>query len=459
MRAPAASLRARVLEPLLDLYHGRATRDWLPAVERRLALSAREAAAADARAVRALLVHAYRTVPFYRRRMDACGFDPREARLPADLACLPPLERDDIAGDPDALLSRAWRGRPLVEATSGGTTSTPVPFLQPQDALWRKNAAAVALRRRLGWQPGDRVAVLWGAAGDLPPPPRGRWGRAKARVRQLLEPTLWLPSSDLAPAPLAAHAEALRAHRPAVLQAYPSAADALARQVLAEGRACPIPRVVLTAETVFPAQRARIAEAFGAHVHSFYGAREVGWIASECPEHAALHLNTDGIHLETDADGRLLVTDLVNRAMPLIRYAVGDRGRLADRPCPCGDPRPVLAELHGRVTDMFPLPSGKRVPGVLCDIRNYQLVDGVVETQLIQHDLHSLEVRWVAAANFRPEHLDALRRFLDGCFDGELAYRFVRVPRIEPEPNGKVRTCRSYVDPGSGRATRREVHA
>ena len=67
-----------------------------------------------------------------------------------------------------------------------------------------------------------------------------------------------------------------------------------------------------------------VEEAFDRPVTNRYGCEEVSLIACECEEHDGLHLNADGVYCEVMADGRLLVTDLTNRAMPLIRYQVGD---------------------------------------------------------------------------------------------------------------------------------------
>lgn len=445
LRDPWSPLRRHILEPLLRGWQGRHARAYVADVSRRLSLPRHAMARAQGTALREILLHARNTVPLYAERMAAAGFDPATMTDPAHLARLPALTRSDVAERAADLLSSAYRGRPLVEARSGGTTSKPVPFMQPEASVWRKDAAAHVLRARMGWRIGDRAAGLWGAVEDLPTDPVGTLRRAKSAVLGLIERTLWLPAADLSDDRLDEFTDTLRAFRPKALQAYPSAADLLARRVLAQGRQLPIPLVLLTAETVFPAQRERIAAAFGGGVHSFYGAREVGWIASECTQESRLHLNTDGIHLEADDDGRILVTDLVNYAMPLIRYAVGDRGRLAEGSCPCGDPRPVLAALHGRVNDVFVLPSGRRVPGSICDVRNYQLVDGIVETQLVQDVVERLEVRWVAGPNYEPENLETLRAWLDETFDGELAFDFKRVDRIEPEPNGKTRYCISHV--------------
>lgn len=442
---PWTPVRGHLLGPLLDAWYERRTRAYVPDVARRLALPRRAQRRAGLEALRHLLSHARDTVPLHRERMASAGFHPAALRDTAGLATLPPLTRRDVAERAADLLSSAYRGTDLVEARSGGTTSTPVPFMQPRAAIWRKNAATALLRRSLGWQAGDRTVLLWGAVEDLPGTPRGLVQRTKASVLDAIERVLWLPAADLSDETLDGFVHAIRRFRPVVLQGYPSATDLLARRVLAAHEPLEVPLVLLTAETVFPAQRERIATALQARVHSFYGAREVGWIACECVEEKRLHVNTDGIHLESDEEGRLLVTDLVNRAMPLIRYVVGDRGRLSDEPCPCGDPRPVLAELHGRVNDVFVLPSGRRVPGSICDVRNYQLVDGIVETQLIQDVRDRLTVRWVPGPTFREADLDTLRRFLDDTFGGELTYAFERADRIEPEPNGKTRYCISKV--------------
>jgi phenylacetate-CoA ligase len=61
--------------------------------------------------------------------------------------------------------------------------------------------------------------------------------------------------------------------------------------------------------------------------------------------------------------GDLIITDLLNRKFPLIRYRIGDRGRLLDRRCSCGAPFPLMDYVKGRISDAIVLPSGDRIPG------------------------------------------------------------------------------------------------
>ena len=62
--------------------------------------------------------------------------------------------------------------------------------------------------------------------------------------------------------------------------------------------------------------------------------------------------------------GAVLVTDLLNGAMPLIRYRIGDMAAWADGPCPCGRGLPRLERVAGRVTDFLVGADGRLVSGV-----------------------------------------------------------------------------------------------
>ncbi|MFO0931731.1 MAG: hypothetical protein U1E39_03375 [Planctomycetota bacterium] len=442
-----APLRGAVLKPLVARLRGDRVFDHVRGFRRQLELPGEAQRAETFARLKALLQHARDTVPFHARRMAEAGFDPSRMTSVADLAALAPLRRAEIQERPREMISTRYDPERLVVHRSGGTTSEPVPFFQTRECIEQKNAAAVALRARMGWRRGYRAAYLWGASRDGPDLRQDRLRRAKDFVLgRLVEGAIFLPAGDLSDARLDAHIDALRRFRPAVLQGYPSATDLLARRAAERGVPLRVPMVVLTAEPTLPAQRARVGETLDAEVFTFYGARECGWIASECPEEHRLHVNTAGVHVEALDDGRLLVTDLLNLAMPLIRYEIGDRGALDPVPCPCGDPRPVLARLEGREVDVFLLPSGRRVPGVLADVRGLGFdAHGILDAQFVQERIDRLDVRWVAGPDFRPEDLDDFRAAVSDLFFGELDVVLHREERILPGPTGKVRHCQSKV--------------
>lgn len=115
--------------------------------------------------------------------------------------------------------------------------------------------------------------------------------------------------------------------------------------------------IFTTSETLLPSQRRLIEKAFGCEVYDEYGCREAGPMACECAEHSAYHVQSENVVVEfvrnceqvaPGETGAILVTNLHNYAMPLIRYDIGDTGRPSDDACPCGRGLPLINSLEGR---------------------------------------------------------------------------------------------------------------
>ena len=153
---------------------------------------------------------------------------------------------------------------------------------------------------------------------------------------------------------------------PNVLSGPPQALRLLAREK-AKGRLSASPkRIVSYGETLWPDVRAEIAKAFGCRVDEIYKCTESA-IAMPCGE-GRLHVNEDLVLLETlDENGRevapgrpctrLLVTDLVKRSCPIIRYELNDIVTISKESCPCGSHFRVIESIQGRLDDLFWLPS------------------------------------------------------------------------------------------------------
>lgn len=438
----------RIVQPLLLRWRGEHMFRYVAEYERRFRMSAEGLRRRQLRDLRRILVHAYDTCPFYRRRFDVAGVNPRRAPLPEALYDIPTLARADILANVDDLRSTAYDKDRLLTRKTGGTTNVPIPFFQDRDASARKEALTIVFRRQLGWEPGMRQAWIWGAAQDLPAKQRPPFQAFKEdMVIRHVERTLLLDAGSLGPAECDEHIAKLREFQPQVMQGYPTAVDLVARRLLERGETIDIPVVLLTAEPVMPAHRERIAAAMNANVVTFYGSRENGWIAVDHPETKEMLINSAGVFLDTDPEtGEVFVTDLLNRGMPLIRYEIGDRATLSDEPARCGDPRPVLASVDGRTADVVVLPSGKVVPGLVADYRGLVLdPHGLVDVQLVQSEIGVMDVYYVPAPEFREESLRVYIDRMDRIFYNELEWRAHPVERIEPGPNGKIRCIISKV--------------
>ncbi|MBK9953023.1 MAG: phenylacetate--CoA ligase family protein [Candidatus Competibacteraceae bacterium] len=132
--------------------------------------------------------------------------------------------------------------------------------------------------------------------------------------------------------------------------------------------------VIATSMMLLEPERQVIETIFNCQVTNRYGCEEVGLIACECEQHEGLHLNIDHLIIEflkddgTEAafgeEANIVVTDLINHGMPLIRYKVGDLGVSSNRKCACGRGLPLMERIVGRQADFLKGPDGSLVAGV-----------------------------------------------------------------------------------------------
>jgi len=102
-----------------------------------------------------------------------------------------------------------------------------------------------------------------------------------------------------------------------------------------------------TSEKIYDHYHKETNEAFGLKIVSEYGSAESGIIAFECPL-GNMHVNEETCILEI-IEGRAIVTNLVARSFPTIRYDLGDYVSLSSEICECGRAHKVISEVTGRV--------------------------------------------------------------------------------------------------------------
>jgi phenylacetate-CoA ligase len=169
------------------------------------------------------------------------------------------------------------------------------------------------------------------------------------------------------------YVETINRYRPHFIKGYAGSLYEIARVVRRHKLSVHRPKFLYSsAEMLRDFMRRDIEDAFGAKVYDFYGSREVGPIAGECDE-GRRHIFTFNNHVEIvdhaggplpeGESGRILVTNLHNYSMPLIRYEIGDIGSMSTSLCPCGSQLPHLIELKGRITDHFKRRDGTLIHG------------------------------------------------------------------------------------------------
>ena len=413
-------------------------------------LSPGEIRALQLERLRRLLDHAYWNCPFYRERFDRAGLYPGDVETLEDLRLVPILEKRDLQERRNWLVARGWPAYDLILNRTGGSTGAPLTFYLSRDRKCSRAAATVRHNRWAGWDAGDKVALLWGAPRD------GADGwRARLR-RRLLERSLFLDAGHITEAKLRAFHHALQRFRPRVLLAYAQAAVLLARYLRSHGLTPYRPHALVTsAEVLEPEQRALLEDAFGCPVFNRYGCRETSVVASECPAHDGLHVMAEGVYVEVvrgnepaeDGEpGAILLTDLLNYAMPLIRYRVGDVGAWQPGACRCGRGLPRLRSVAGRVTDFLVGTDGRLVSGPFLSLYLVGQRPGLGQVQIRQERAGEAHYRIVPPhGRLRDADLEFLRAGTRQYLGEGARMSWEVVAELPAEPSGKFLFCRSTV--------------
>jgi phenylacetate-CoA ligase len=389
--------------------------------------------------------HAVRHVPYYRELARRNGIPERFQTLSQFVESVPLLSRNTVRENVQQFLSeQAGHGGWI---RTGGSTGLPTP------CYWGRESRQRMLRTKYRhfdmWDVGifDRVAVLWGHGASFAPGLSGRLARLRIPIEDKLRNRLRLSVYHLGSSDLRQYLRQIERFRPAAIQAYSTAAYMLAQEALETGFHCSsLKLVVVTAEPAYTHMVEAIEKAFQVPCAIEYGSSECGFLAGETPERT-LRTRDDAAFLETlpGHNGKfdIVVTGLINRAFPLIRYAIGD---VTDAPLN----RPetgfgILENVLGRANDVLVCRSGRvlhpsflqsavdmSLPGVR-SYRAHQNRDGHVNVQL---ELDNNR-RPVATATFK-------RRFEEQL--GGYTVNISIVDKIPTSPAGKHRWVFSDMD-------------
>lgn len=402
------------------------------------------------------LLHAHEHVPYYRRVLSQAGVVERGTVRLERFADVPILEKATLREHFDELRADDADPRGLRTNTTGGSTGEPVRFLQDRAVHDWKMATKILFNAWAGIRPGARTLLLWGSEKDL----AQRAGSIASRVGAWLRDEIALNAFHMTEADMRAYTETYNAFRPELVLAYAQSIYQWARFIDDAGLKVVPPEAIMTSATnLEPDMRATIERVFGARVFDRYGSREVGDIACENGDgmgmlvsprtHLVEIVDASGNPVPAGEIGDVVVTLLTNRAMPLIRYRIGDAARMA--PGPLGDIAwPRLTEIAGRVTDIFYTRDGKQVYGGYFT-RMFYRMPSVAQFQIVQEAYDHLVLRIVPAPQANAADLDAelasAAAKVRETMGTSCRVDVERVDAIAPGPSGKRRYTISHVGP------------
>lgn len=426
-------LTGKLLLPLHERLRGRETMAYYHSLKASHQGTVEQLEQARAKKFQQLLRHCRQNVPYYRKIL------PDDDITLEQLTELPVLERETIRGHLTDLTASNYQDR-LIRYNTGGSTGEPLVFYTEKVKEARHNAYKMRCRNWHGIAPGDREVDFWGSPIEL-----DNQSRLRIWKDQWLLNTVLLSAFDLNEQRLHDYALFLAKFKPRLIYGYPTVTYRVAQYIhdteLDLGGYGPAV-ISCTAEMLFDHQRQLMQAVFNCPVVNEYGSRDGGLIAHECP-HGTMHIAAEHVVVEVDQPdaqgvGDLLITNLDAYGMPLLRYRIGDRGKLSDTRCDCGLPLPIMDAIAGRSND-FVKGQGGRLIHSLAPVYVLRELTQIRQFKMIQKPDLSLEIQLVlreplAAADYR-----AINEKMNKVFGFGITIDFKEIAVIAPEKSGKYR--------------------
>jgi len=399
-----------------------------------------------------LIKYAVAHSPFYKSLYQKHDVQIDKIRHKEDLLNIPKLTKDDLRYHQQEMLI-PHTGRRLSKKTTGGSTGQAVTILKERRAMASQDAAMWRCLRWFDIDIGDKQARFWGI-------PISAGTRYKNRMIDLLMNRIRLSAFNFNDQSMAQFIDKIKYFKPKYFYGYVSMLKEFAQfcerneiNVTDFG----VKAVVTTSEPLFREARQYMKTVFQCPVINDYGCGEVGPIAYDCPE-GGFHLMADNLYIEILNDqgthacngekGEIVVTELNNYSLPLIRYNLKDIAEVTVEGCSCGRGLPLIRNVTGRALDVLIAQNGEKVHGeyfnyIAEEIRGLGL--GLKQYQIIQKDRNSLEVRIVKDIHYTDRTQVYIGNKIKEKLGKDITITYSFVHNIDREPSGKLRLVKNEI--------------
>lgn len=384
----------------------------------------------NAKALETLLRHAIDTVPYY-----------KDIKKP-DIALFPVVSKNEYRADFEAFRSTEYLDDDkLHKVYTSGSTGTPFMAYQDSEKLQWHQAGLINLNHSIGWNLGERFLFfrVWGVS------------HASSKLSQLMSNTIPVDVVDFNNEKKEQIRHKLLTDQSLHLMlGYASAIDSLTDYLSQYNEKYGIKLIISDSENLSETAKKKIESVFQCSVLNRYGNNENGIIGLTMPGDDRMHINFPEYYVELldlgsdkpvalGQPGRIVITDLYNRAFPFIRYDTGDVG-IADEMI--GSQCFVLREFVGRVSGSLRATNGQML-GETTVVAYFENIVGIKRHQIAQVAEKEYEIR---IENQDHELDNLLKQRGKALFGEDAEIRISHVGKIQQGKNGKYKTTSYEVD-------------
>lgn len=356
--------------------------------------------------LRNTLAYAYDHCPYYQKSLkghEACwtgsAFD-WEIFLK-----IPPLTKEAVRKDFRDLQSSKIDALNVRMNRSGGSTGQPTKHLQDDTFRQMDMANNMLFKDWAGVKVGNRSLFIAANENDF----FGEPENIQKKITDIIFNKQYFNAFRLNTATFENIVTYLKDKKPEYLQMYASAAYELSKFIITRNLSVPSPKMLMcVAGTTYDEMLDVMEKAFRTKVYARYGSRETGDMAGMCINriyheipftHHIDILDENNQPVPAGETGHIAVTVLTNKAMPLIRYKIGDVGIWHEKECGCGTRFRALKKIVGRTGEIIKNSKGKIIlPEIfihLIGVTLGEVSDYIERFQVAQTDIRRIELRLV----------------------------------------------------------------
>jgi phenylacetate-CoA ligase len=395
--------------------------------------------------LRRLLRHAYRSVPYYRARMQERSLRPEDIRGQDDLHKLPFLSKADVRKHLHFdIMQEGVKHADILKISTSGSTGEPFVCYADRAQLEFRWAATLRSQEWTGYRFGDPTVRLWHQTIGM-----SQSQAFKEHLDAFFANRHFIPVFEMTSDGLEKIVREICEKEPVLVDGYAEAFNFIAGYLETRGGLSFRPKALMSsAQSLPPPSRALIEKAFGCRVFDKYGSREFSGIAYETDAHNGHAVVAEGYIVEILVDGRpaqpgevgeVVITDLNNFCMPFIRYRIGDLAQAIDNSLPsvCGRGLPRIGEIQGRVQSIIQGTDGHFVPGTFFAHALKEFDYAIARFQVVQEEVGAIKFRVVKAARYSDETLDEIKALIRRYLGEGLRIDVVFEDSIEMVRTGK----------------------
>ena len=341
--------------------------------------------------LRKLVKHAYKNTQYYNELFKKLNLVPDDIKTVKDLHKLPILRKEDIRENAKngKIIANNIPKRKMILSGSSGSTGEPLQYYITKNAESFNKACGIRGWYWMGYRLGDPYV-------KLSQNPRG----ILKNIQDKLNNSLYLFAQQLTEDNFREIVNGINKFKPIFIRGYPDPMLFLANYIKYNNINVHSPEsIATTGNMLFEENRKKIENTFDCKIYDSYSC-EGGANISECNTHECYHSSMeyaiteilkDGNQVSSGEKGRVITTDLINYAVPFIRYDTQDYITKSKQKCSCGRNLLAIDKIDGRDSDILITPKGKFL--IVHNFTGYfEWIDSVDQFQIIQEKIDEFNI-------------------------------------------------------------------